>query len=204
MRVRAELLPFAFAVLAFCNDISAAENWGHFKGEVVAKLMPDGRNITLEQPFRYVDSRGREWDVPAGMTTEGASVPQFLWMVSPPFTGQYRAAAIIHDYYCQTKSRSWKDTHQVFYAASRAAGVKEATAKAMYGAIYYFGPRWGRGLAPRGPGATIYKTSEQQDEFFKELNAWIERENPSLDEIARRLEMHGLPSSKGAKGRRNS
>src|SRR5262245_7013544 len=133
------------AYIAVSCVTAVPANWGHFKGEVIARFLADGRNMQLEQPFGYVDPRGRAWDVPAGMITDGASVPQFFWLAFPPFTGQYRAAAVIHDYYCQIKVRSWKETHEVFYNASRAAGVSEKTAKAMYGAVYYFGPRWGIG-----------------------------------------------------------
>jgi hypothetical protein len=170
----------------------AQGNFGQFKGEVVAKFMRDGRNMQLEKPFGYVDPKGREWNVPAGTTTDGASVPQFFWALFPPFTGRYRAAAVIHDYYCQTKSRGWKETHEVFYLASRAAGVGEKTAKAMYGAVYNFGPRWGIGMAARGPGAEVYKTAEQQRQFFRDLDAWIGKENPSLEDIAKRLDSVGV------------
>ncbi|HXF52661.1 MAG TPA: DUF1353 domain-containing protein, partial [Hyphomicrobiaceae bacterium] len=122
-------------------------------------------------------------------------VPQFFWVLYPPFTGKYRAAAVIHDYYCQTKSRGWKETHEVFYFASRAAGVGEKTAKAMYGAVYSFGPRWGVGVAARGPGADVHKTAAEQRQFFRDLEAWIARENPSLEAIAKRLDGAGSPAN---------
>jgi hypothetical protein len=171
----------------------ADENWGKFKGEVVAKFLRDGRNMRLEEPFAYVDPSGREWSVPAGSTTDGASVPQFFWVMFPPFTGKYRAAAVVHDYYCQTKARGWKETHEAFYNASRAAGVGEKVAKAMYGAVYSFGPRWGIGMAARGPGDGLYKSAKEQQQFFRDLDTWIKRDNPSLEEISKRLDSVGLP-----------
>jgi hypothetical protein len=182
---------FLLAVTVVSSASLAIENLGRFTGELVAKFLRDGRNMQLEQPFSYIDPNGREWNVPAGTQTDGASVPQFFWVAFPPFTGQYRAAAVIHDHYCQTKERNWRETHEVFYNAMRAAGVGETTAKALYGAVYHFGPRWGIGTASRGPGAAVYKTPKQQNEFFDDLNVWIERENPSLDQITQRLSASG-------------
>ena len=118
----------------------------------------------------------------------GPPIPRVLWISYPPFTGQYRSAAVIHDYYCDKKSRSWRDTHEVFYNATRAAGVKETIAKTMYAAVYYFGPRWGIGSTRRGPGAMKGFTKEQEEAAFKDLEAWIAKENPSLEEIAKRMD----------------
>ena len=153
--------------------------------------------MRIEQPFAYIDPHDIRWDVPAGMTTDGASVPQFFWIMFPPFTGKYRAAAVVHDHYCQTKARSWRATHEAFYEAMRASGVGETTAKAMYGAVYNFGPRWGIGTKRRGPGAEKYRTEAEQAAFFKELEAWIAREKPSAEEIAKRLDESGeVPRTK--------
>jgi hypothetical protein len=147
--------------------------------------------MRIEQAFSYTDSRGRNWDVPAGIITDGASVPQFFWVAFPPFTGKYRAAAVVHDHYCQTRARSWRETHEAFYQAMRASGVGETTAKAMYGAVYNFGPRWGIGAARRGPGAEKYRTEAEQEAFFRDLEAWIAREKPTAEQIAKRLDESG-------------
>jgi hypothetical protein len=77
-----------------------------------------GRNVQLEHPFGYIDPKGLVWDVPAGTETDGASIPRVLWVTHPPFTGKYRAAAVVDDYYCQTKARGWRETHEVFYRHS--------------------------------------------------------------------------------------
>jgi hypothetical protein len=194
MRWKQYVVKQCLAVLATLIGLMApglpliAQDGGRFKGEVVAKFLHDGRNMQLEKPFGYVDPRGRTWDVPAGTVTDGASIPRVLWVSYPPFTGQYRAAAVIHDYYCQTKTRSWRDTHEVFYNAMRTAAVADRTAKAMYGAVYHFGPRWGIGTAARGPGALKGLSPEQEAQFLKELEAWIAKEQPSLHDIAKRLD----------------
>ena len=69
-----------------------------------------------------------------------------------------------------------------------ASGVGEVTAKAMYGAVYNFGPRWGIGSGRRGPGFDKYRSEAEQRTFYKELEEWIEREKPSTEEITRRLD----------------
>jgi hypothetical protein len=178
------------AVSLLISAPASAQSGGRFKGDVVAKFLRDGRNMQLEKPFGYVDPKGKHWDVPVGAVTDGASIPRVLWVSYPPFTGQYRSAAVVHDHYCQSKNESWKATHAVFYDALLTAGVDDVTAKAMWAAVYHFGPRWGYGYrsGSRGPGASAGMTEEQERSFLKELQAWIAREKPSLDEIAGRLE----------------
>lgn len=189
---RSKLAFWAVSALAFLGPTAAAEeNWGRFSGEIVAKFLSDGRNMRIERPFGYTDPRGQRWDVPAGSTTDGASVPQFFWAIFPPFTGKYRAAAVVHDHYCQSKARSWRDTHEAFYSAMRASGVGETAAKAMYGAVYNFGPRWGIGTGNRGPGVDKFPTAAEQEAYFRGLEAWIAEERPSPKEIATRLDAGG-------------
>jgi Protein of unknown function (DUF1353) len=181
-------------LLALIATVTDAQDLGRFKGgEPVVTMEPDGRNMRLVQPFGYVDAKGVAWDVPVGAKTDGASIPRILWVTHPPFTGKYRAAAIIHDYYCQTRARAWRDTHQVFYDAMRTAGVVETTAKVMYGAVYNFGPRWGIGAQSRGPGAEQLPTIENQTQFMGELEAWVRRNNPTPDEIAKALDKGHIP-----------
>ena len=155
----------AAALLALAVSPALGETYfGHFIGKFVADFSDDGsgRKVTLMEPYSFVDPFGQEWDVPSGYKTDGASVPTALWALYPPFTGNYRSAAVIHDYYCDTKARSWQDTHKVFYFAMRAANVDEKTAKIMYGAVYLFGPRWGPGTLPGQRSAPVKATAEQQ------------------------------------------
>lgn len=161
---------------------------GYFKGEFIARFLSDGRNIQLETPFGYVDPNGLHWDVPVGAMSDGASVPQIFWTLYPPFTGQYRSGAMVHDYYCQVRTRSWRDTHKVFYNAMLTAGVTERSAKVMYGAVYYFGPRWGIGAQSRGPGTERGLTLDDQARFVKNLDAWVDLQQPTIQQIEDRLE----------------
>lgn len=172
------------AALAMIARTAAAETYfGKFIGKFVAEFSEEdnGRKVTLTEPFGFIDPYGKEWDVPDGYKTDGASVPAALWALYPPFTGNYRSAAVIHDYYCDNKGQSWQDTHRVFYFAMRAAHVDEKTAKIMYGAVYLFGPRWGPGTQPGQHSAAIKATPEQQEKVVKDLQALMDKENPDLD-----------------------
>jgi hypothetical protein len=176
----------AVALLALAVSPALGETYfGHFIGKFVADFSDDGtgRKVTLMEPYSFVDPFGQEWDVPSGYKTDGASVPSALWAIYPPFTGNYRSAAVIHDYYCDTKARTWQDTHKVFYFAMRAANVDEKTAKIMYGAVYLFGPRWGPGTLPGQRSAPVKATAEQQQVVVKELQDLVDKDNPDLDSL---------------------
>ena len=183
---RLRILIVAAAAVAVSAPAALAETYfGRFVGKFVAEFSEDdgGRKVTLKEPDAFVDPAGLEWDVPDGYKTDGASVPAALWAFYPPFTGNYRSAAVIHDYYCDTKSRGWQDTHKVFYFAMRAAHVDEKTAKIMYGAVYLFGPRWGPGTAPGQRAAPVKATPEQQAQVVKELQDLVDKDNPDLDSL---------------------
>lgn len=188
-------LSIALCLAGLCYGLTAAAegNQGEFIGDIVAQLLPDGRNLKLVQSFIYVDPEGQRWEVPAGMETDGASVPAAFWVAFPPFTGKYRQAAVVHDQYCRTRERSWRATHKVFYDAMRTAGVEESTAKLLYGAVYYMGPRWGFGAQTRGPGATKLSGTKEELEFMSKLQGWIERENPTPKDIEAAMESGRVP-----------
>ncbi len=167
---------------------------GRFSGDPAVKMLPDGRNMQLIDAFSYTDPKGQKWNVPAGTKTDGASIPRFLWVSYPPFTGKYRLAAVVHDYYCQKQSRGWKDTHKVFYDAMRTSGVPEKTAKIMYGAVYGFGPRWGTRSEQRGPAAERNPSPMAQTKVLRDLEAWITRDNPSAEDIEKALDAGRVPA----------
>jgi hypothetical protein len=181
---RLRILLIAAAAIAVTAPAAHAETYfGKFIGKFVAEFDEEGggRKVTLMEPYGFVDPYGKEWNVPTGYKTDGASVPAALWALYPPFTGNYRSAAVIHDYYCDNKDRSWQDTHKVFYFAMRAAHVDETTAKVMYSAVYLFGPRWGPGTQPGQHSAAIQATPEQQEKVVKDLQALVDKDNPNLD-----------------------
>lgn len=168
--------------------MSESANFGKFSGKAIVEFLPDGRNVRIESGLSYTDPDGTVWDVPAGTETDGASVPAVFWFMYPPFTGSYRYAAFVHDFYCQTKSRSWQATHLMFYYASRAAGVSERDAEIMYAAVYWMGPHWGKGGAvPKGMPAPPASEGEQE-QTMRKIEAYIDRENPDVHEIPEDLQ----------------
>jgi hypothetical protein len=116
---------------------------GEFKGSVVTRWADDGRNMTLLQPFEYIDPNGTKWPVPPGTTLDGASIPRFFWsLIGGPFEGRYRNASVIHDFYCQVQTRPFPIVHRVFYDAMVTSGLTDRTSWLMYKAVDQFGPRW--------------------------------------------------------------
>jgi hypothetical protein len=189
------LLWVVMLAVALLAGATAAQNYGAFEGEFDFRWLKDGRNMMLLKPLKYTDPSGVEWPVPTGAETDGASIPQVFWSIAGgPFEGPYRDAAVVHDYYCQMRSRSWRDTHLVFYNAMRAAGVGEVKAKTLYGAVYYFGPRWGIGAAAKGPGGERGLTEEDQKRFVTQLERWIETNQPDLDALNRELDNPSFPN----------
>lgn len=168
-------------VTAVAEPIAAAD--GRFVGEVVAKWLPSGREMQLTAPFRYVDARGKEWAVPAGVTIDGASIPRVLWTtVGPPFTGKYRKASVVHDYFCLTMSRPWQDVHQIFFEASLVEGNTPVHARMMYAAVYAWGPRWE--FVDGKPVRTRDVVRLPTDQEFQGFVEWIKVSDRSLAEIA--------------------
>lgn len=99
--------------------------------------------MTLLNRFAFVDDAKRVWSVPANARVDGASIPKFAWSIlGSPFVGRYRKASVVHDWYCDVRTRKWKATHRMFYEAMRTSKVSGAKARIMYAAVYYAGPRW--------------------------------------------------------------
>ena len=126
-----------------------------FEGRVL--LVPGdapGSNMSLAEDFAYVDPTGKRWTAPAGLETDGASIPALLYpVVGHPFDSSYLRAAIVHDAACPSDFESWADAHLMFYHALLKCGLGETKAKVMYAAVYHFGPRW-EISAPGAAGST--------------------------------------------------
>ena len=115
----------------------------HYVGKPRLEFLPDGREIRLLEDFSFSDEQELLWTVLAPAVVDGASIPQLFWsIIGGPFEGKYRDASIIHDWFCDTRLRTWQATHQVFYEAMIVSAVPIHTAKVMYLAVY-----WGRATA---------------------------------------------------------
>lgn len=171
-------------------------SFGRYRGEPQTKWLSDGRNMQLLAPFAFVRTDGEEWPVPTGAIVDGASIPRVFWsLIGGPFEGKYRDASIVHDHYCDTKTRTWKDTHRVFFEAMMTSGVRETRAKIMYYAVYKFGPRWKTGapmatavegfdgVIPAGTPAAPLSTPAFDAQQFAADAAAIADANPDLSDI---------------------
>lgn len=144
------------------------EPLGFYTGRVATEWLCDGRRMKLIEAFCFTDADGMPWPVPPETIVDGASIPRPLWsLIGGPFEGKYRASSVIHDYYCDVRTADWKAVHLVFYRGMLVSGVSWFTAKIMYTAVYYAGPRWNETVThnanlrrPGGPhGDTVYRTA---------------------------------------------
>lgn len=127
----------------FPRDAISQEPLGRFPRQAVVRMEIDGLNMTLLEPFEFIDPKGRNWTAPAGTKIDGASIPRPFWsLIGGPFEGRYRDASVIHDYYCFVRSRTAADTHKAFYDGMLANGVAAKKAWLMYRAVVQFGPQW--------------------------------------------------------------
>ena len=124
---------------------SNTEYFGKFQDRLKGEFI-DSRprpKFRLSSRFRFKDPNGLLWRVPAKKEVDGASIPQAFWsFIGGPFDGDYIKASVIHDHYCDEKSRTEHDTHRNFYYGMRASGVAAWKAKLMYWAVATFGPKW--------------------------------------------------------------
>ena len=113
-----------------------------FDGEVVVSpILPEGKRWTLVESFRY-HGNSDSFDIPAGFTTDFASVPRiFVWLL--PRYGRWTQAAVLHDY-LWTLSRAGKlskfDADGIFLRALRELEVPFLRRWIMWTAV-----RWAAG-----------------------------------------------------------
>jgi hypothetical protein len=123
------------------NDTGSLK--GAFLGPCQTEWDDDGRHMRLLRDLVFVDPRAEAWTAPAGATVDGASIPRACWsLIGGPFEGRYRKASVIHDWYCDRRTRSWQAVHRVFYDAMIASAVSLPKAKLLYYAVVVGGPRW--------------------------------------------------------------
>lgn len=189
------------------------DRFGSFNGTPAVQFVEQGdgkgRKMELLKDFSYTDPSGRTWTAKAGYKTDGASIPPAFWsIVGGPFEGDYRMAAVIHDWYCFTEEKPWQDVHRVFYYASLAGGVTETKAKLLYVAVMAGGPKWGNAKSTcfsachagsdtmtRKPSGAVTFRPQVTAEQARELAKWVDEANPSLeaiDERVRKDQSHAL------------
>lgn len=162
------------------QSLAAAGEFGRFEGRVVAAWDDSGREMTLLEDFHYLDSRGRRWTAPTQAVIDGASIPRPFWsIVGGPFEGRYRNASVVHDVYCDSQERPWREVHRMFYEACRCGGASLTQSKLMYYAVYHFGPRWED--SPAVMAAVSTRPLTESD--VSALQTYIEWQQPSLSDL---------------------
>jgi len=122
-------------------DLSVSPNTTESSAHVFA-LRDDGSVETLDEVSFY-DKKGKEWSVPPGYISDGASIPRAVWsIVGHPLTGEYIKASVLHDYYVDSRTEPAKETHRMFHEAMLADGVTKTKASLLYFAVSSYGPQW--------------------------------------------------------------
>ncbi len=115
--------------------------------------------------LEFVNAEGKVWIAPAGILTDGASIPMmFVAFIGNPRSKEFLNAATVHDSYCAESNRNnpyyhaapWQEVHRMFYDALLVSGTHPIKAKIMYAAVYLGGPRWKgvRKVKAEGPPET--------------------------------------------------
>ena len=123
----------------------AKEYFGEFLDRLSGEfIVRDPRpTFKLADQFRFKDPNGLMWMVPPSAEVDGASIPQAFWsFIGGPFAGSYINASVIHDHYCDNKTRTAHDTHRNFYYGMRTSRVEPWMATFMYWVVQLFGPDW--------------------------------------------------------------
>jgi hypothetical protein len=125
--------------------------FGRFVGDVDARDLAErgsDRRRELLADFSFVRTTGETITAPKGFRYDGASIPRLFWrIIGSPFTGDYRRAAVIHDWLCFLGNRgltphSSPSVHQIFYEGMRADGCGPIRAFFMWAAVRLFGPHF--------------------------------------------------------------
>ncbi|RGP38433.1 DUF1353 domain-containing protein [Pseudotabrizicola alkalilacus] len=145
----------------------------------------------IAEPLEFVDGSGREWVAPRATLTDGASIPKvFIPIVGEPRSREFINAAAVHDAFCGVgneegpayHSRTWQETHRVFYDSLIVGGTEPVRAKVMFAAVWLGGPRWvvhdrreTRTESPL-PGAVLQSG-------MREARDYIERSDPTMPQL---------------------
>jgi hypothetical protein len=98
----------------------------------------DGRNVALLESLEYLTDGGERIVVPAGFESDGASTPQTIWNLFPPF-GPYWLAAILHDWLYRRTQRPKAECDSLLKEAMRSLGVDLVTRDTIYEGVHLCG-----------------------------------------------------------------
>lgn len=99
----------------------------------------DGRTVTLDEPLVFISTeRGATTTVPEGFVSDGASTPQVVWDLIPPF-GNYWRGAVLHDWFYRETYLPREFCDGVFLEAMDSLGVSHIERDTIYEAVRLFG-----------------------------------------------------------------
>lgn len=192
---------FGFVLLMTVLAVSAVSqaqqsDGASFDGRVVLEPVGDDPFVPkfrLGEQLVFRQGDGTEWISPSGAILDGRSVPSlFVKMIGHPFESTFRKSAVSYDYAVKSKQQPWEMAQRMFHEALLVEGVSESDAKVMYLLLSGSGTRW----AMRGPNSCFSRchTDSKElewrprvdDEKLLSLIAWIQADNPELDQIDRR------------------
>lgn len=115
-----------------------------FTDTLLVEPTPDGDEWIIRKDFDYhvgEEGSGDIIHIHDGFVTDFASIPRFLWPILPPY-GRYSQAAVVHDFLCVHRTRSSKETHDMFLEMMTVLGVSSWKKYPMYYGVKIGGPKW--------------------------------------------------------------
>ena len=103
--------------------------------------LPNGTSWVLRKPFGYDvghEDSGETIEIPAGFTTDFASIPRFLWGMLPCW-GKYGNAAVIHDYCYWEQKYPRRRADEIFREAMGVLRVSRIKIRILYWMVRLFG-----------------------------------------------------------------
>lgn len=98
-----------------------------------------GRAWRLLEPLRYQEFIGGPvLEIPVGYITDGASVPRWFWWFSPPLSGRYARAAVVHDYGCDNSPHKQEHHDKMFMECMEADGVIWVRRRIMFRGVMIY------------------------------------------------------------------
>ena len=100
--------------------------------------------VTLSR-FRYMDTDGVIWEVPAGFASDMASLPwvvRALPVVGHGKSGPWDKAALLHDWHCTVRVLPSAEVHRMFGRMLTLCDMPAYRRTVFAAAVRAFGPRW--------------------------------------------------------------
>lgn len=118
--------------------------------------------ILIEDMVYKIGRSNEQIVVPAGFVTDFASIPRALWSYLPP-TGDYKLAAVVHDYLYWTQPCTKDQADNLFAIAMAEQGVPTVSRAVVYGGVVAAGfASWEGNRKQRGDSVPRFLTPPQR------------------------------------------